>query len=108
MKQISGNLWDWHDAGHWVAIPTTGNQPYAFVGLRLVTIPTKDDFRHDSSLYRIEQSCRQLDAMLHPMGVSTLYVPLLGCGAGRLHWADVRPVIEGAVHTTALVTLLPP
>jgi hypothetical protein len=84
-----------------------GNTPCVFAQYRVVTLPTKDDFRQDSSLDRIESTCKTLDSLLNACDVEELYIPLLGCGAGRLHWDVVKPIIESVVRRVVLIAVRP-
>ena len=35
-------------------------------------------------------------AQVRRLGIRSIAIPTLGCGNGRLQWADVRPLIEAA------------
>lgn len=144
MEEVQGNIWDWHDQGHYIAIPTNGcvnargqaimgcglalqakrlyrelpkelaerlgkhgNKCFVFPKMRLVTIPTKDDYRADSSLPQIIRSCIQLDDLMEEYNIPILYIPRLGCGAGRLVWDDVKPVVEGCILRSLVVAVTP-
>ena len=65
---------------------------------RIISFPTKDDWREDSSLEIIEESCQRLrDAFEYTeLGyfVKKIYMPRPGCGCGNLNWKDVKPILE--------------
>ena len=83
--------WPW-ELGH--DLTTKGNHVHVFSKYRLVSFPTKNDWRDDSDLDLIEASCRELMATLEPYNSPLVYLPRPGCGRGRLRWSEVQPVIE--------------
>jgi hypothetical protein len=60
-------------------------------GARLITFPTKHDWRDPSDPNLIRKSCQELKK-LGFKGVVAL--PRPGCGAGGLTWAAVKPILE--------------
>jgi O-acetyl-ADP-ribose deacetylase (regulator of RNase III) len=71
-------------------------EPYVFRGLFLpwiLNFPTKDDWRSASKLSDIVKGLRYLAWHYKEWGVKSLAVPALGCGAGRLEWEVVGPVL---------------
>lgn len=85
----------------------SGNCPAYFPELNLATIPTKDDYRADSSLARIVRTCVDLDSVLEAAHIDVLVIPHVGCGAGNLSWPDVRAVLENIVVRTKLIIVKP-
>jgi hypothetical protein len=67
----------------------SGNHVFFFLQYRIVTIPTKDDWKENSKIELIKQSCQEL----RMFSAGKLYLPPLGCGNGGLLWNDVRAVI---------------
>lgn len=73
-----------------------GNEPFVFIEGRLVSFPTKDDWRKPSTLALIEASCKVLGGK----GFQTLLqgarvlLPRPGCGNGQLAWIDVSFVLK--------------
>ena len=62
----------------------------------VINFPTK---RHWRSASRVEDIVAGLEAFvdeLERLGVRSVAVPALGCGAGGLDWADVRPMLVDA------------
>jgi len=127
MIEITGNIWDFWDAGEWVCITTNGivkangcavmgagvakeaaqrlpalprqlgwkitnfgNHVYVFLQHRVITFPTKNDWRDPSSMELISESCRELRFIT----AGRIYLPRPGCKNGGLSWTDVKPVLE--------------
>ncbi len=60
----------------------------------VLNFPTKAHWREPSQIAYLETGLNVLaDVWMH-WGVTSLAFPQLGCGAGGLDWADVRPVME--------------
>jgi O-acetyl-ADP-ribose deacetylase (regulator of RNase III) len=71
-------------------------EPYLFRGLLLpwiLNFPTKDDWRSASKLSDIVNGLRYLACHYKEWGIESLAVPALGCGAGRLEWEVVGPIL---------------
>ena len=84
-----------------------GNRVFVFRNIRLITFPTKHDWRKPSDLKLIEQSCWQLMQALGKFNIEQLYMPRPGCGNGQLDWADVRPAVD-VFFDGRIVVLQPP
>lgn len=59
----------------------------------IVNFPTKRKWRENSRIEDIESGLGALVSALLQFGVSSVAIPPLGCGLGRLSWHDVRPLI---------------
>lgn len=145
VKEIKGNIWDYHDKGHWIIITTNGtikangeavmgrgvalqakrrypslpqdlgkaiifrgSKLWSWPEFRLMTFPTKNDWRNKSDLSLIETSCKELVHWLNSIrdffanelrikledGKAKIYMVRPGCGNGGLDWKDVKPVLE--------------
>jgi O-acetyl-ADP-ribose deacetylase (regulator of RNase III)/uncharacterized protein YwgA len=71
-------------------------EPYIFQRLappHIINFPTKDHWRSVSKLEDIVHGLKYLQAHLRDWGVSSLAVPPLGCGEGRLDWRVVGPTL---------------
>ena len=51
--------------------------------------PTKSHWRNDSDFAGIEKGLQWLVKNYHNEGITSIALPALGCGLGRLSWADV-------------------
>lgn len=61
----------------------------------LLTFPTKHDWRQNSDLSLIAQSCHELIHYCSYLGLSRCYLPPVGCGCGKLDFhKDVLPLLE--------------
>lgn len=60
----------------------------------LISFPTKNDWRDNSSIELIRQSCREILEMANIHRFDRIYMPCPGCTNGHLdYWKDVRPVL---------------
>lgn len=76
--------------------------------VRVLTCPTKHDWRDRSDLTLIRRSCEQLVAICDKFGVRTCYLPRPGCANGGLDWeTQVRPVVEPILDDRFVVVDLP-
>lgn len=63
----------------------------------IVNFPTKQNWRGRTRMEWITEGLRDLRRFLVEQSVASVAIPPLGCGAGGLDWADVRPAIEAAL-----------
>jgi uncharacterized protein YwgA/O-acetyl-ADP-ribose deacetylase (regulator of RNase III) len=71
-------------------------RPYIYRQLtppNIINFPTKDHWRSVSKLDDIVQGLRYLEAHISEWGVTSLAVPPLGCGEGKLEWRVVGPTL---------------
>jgi len=71
-------------------------RPYMYRRLappHIINFPTKDHWRSVSRLEDITQGLRYLQVHIAEWGVTSLAVPPLGCGEGRLEWRVVGPTL---------------
>lgn len=73
---------------------------------RLIAFPTKYHWRQPSDLTLIARSATQL-VKLAPDQPDKIYLPRPGCGQGRLHWKDVKPVIEPILTDDRFIVVTP-
>lgn len=145
MREVTGDLWDYHDKGAWVVVTTNmqrNKYGYAIMGagiaqqaarrfpalttwygssldsgisrvvypeLRVVLLPTKDQWYNPSKLQLVEEGVRWLVntvAVNYPKAYFGL--PRLGCGLGKLNWeADVKPLLERHLTSDRYVVVQP-
>lgn len=70
--------------------------PYLFKSLIppwILVFPTKDDWRSVSRLSDIEAGLEHLERNYRDWGITSLAVPPLGCGLGKLEWSLVGPTL---------------
>jgi O-acetyl-ADP-ribose deacetylase (regulator of RNase III) len=72
----------------------------------IINFPTKDHWRSRSRLTDIDAGLEDLRRVLTELQIESVALPPLGCGLGGLHWADVRPRIEGALGTLPVGVLV--
>lgn len=86
-----------HDLG----IVKNGQQAY-----RLVSFPTKNDWRDNSTIKRITQSAYELIAYCIEYDIETCYLPPAGCGCGGLDWDNVVSPVLSQILDDRFVTVL--
>lgn len=60
----------------------------------LVSFPTKNDWRDNSSIELIRRSCKEIVKLADEYHFDNIYMPCPGCTNGHLdYWKDVRPVL---------------
>lgn len=63
---------------------------------KVLLLPTKDNWRFPSKLWMIDQNLQQLADRYEQMGITSLGLPLIGCGVntGQLNWRQqVKPLV---------------
>jgi uncharacterized protein YwgA/O-acetyl-ADP-ribose deacetylase (regulator of RNase III) len=71
-------------------------RPYIYRQLtppNIINFPTKDHWRSVSKLDDIVEGLKYLEAHISEWGVTSLAVPPLGCGEGKLEWRVVGPTL---------------
>ena len=71
-------------------------QPYLYKMLLtpwILNFPTKDHWRSVTKLSDIEQGLDHLKVNYQEWGITSLAIPPLGCGEGRLEWRIVGPTL---------------
>jgi hypothetical protein len=71
-----------------------GNVPCAVDSLRVISFPTKEHFKYNSSIYTIERSACCIRRMVDYKKIEKLYLPKVGCGFGKLSWNNVKAALE--------------
>ena len=72
-------------------IVPTGN---LFYPRYIINFPTKRHWRSKSKIEDIKSGLKALVAEVQELAISSIAIPLLGCGNGGLDWAKVKPLIE--------------
>ncbi len=60
----------------------------------VIHFPTKKHWRPPSKIEWIDEGLMDLRRVLVEEGISSIAIPPLGSGNGKLEWSDVRPLIE--------------
>ena len=71
-------------------------KPYPFSdpsGIIILNFPTKDHWRNPSRLDWIVAGLDHFAAHYQDWGIRSIAFPALGCGAGGLEWAEVKPLM---------------
>lgn len=85
-----------------------GNLLYYFPSIRVVTFPTKEDWREDSIPALIAASARRLTRLLDSGLIEPehlpLYAPPFGAGNGNLDWEkQVKPLVDPILDDRVVV-----
>lgn len=72
----------------------------------VINFPTKRHWKGNSRLEDVEAGLVALVAELRRLGIRSVAMPPLGCGAGGLRWDEVRPRIESALAALPDVEVL--
>lgn len=60
----------------------------------IFSFPTIDDLMDGAKLKLIENSAKELKALVDRFGLKGVIVPRPGCGIGSLSYKDVKPILE--------------
>ena len=63
----------------------------------IINFPTKRHWRGKSKIEDIESGLKALVEELERLNIKSIAIPPLGCGNGRLEWAQVKPMITNAL-----------
>jgi O-acetyl-ADP-ribose deacetylase (regulator of RNase III) len=74
----------------------------------IINFPTKRHWRAKSRIADIDAGLADLRDVLARLEIKSVALPALGSGLGGLHWDDVRPRIEGALHDLPVRALVYP
>lgn len=77
--------------------------------LRIIHFPTKRHWRDDSRLEDIEMGLFELRSLLRVQQISSVAIPALGCGNGKLDWRNVRAAMHSVlIHCTEDIYIFAP
>jgi O-acetyl-ADP-ribose deacetylase (regulator of RNase III) len=73
-----------------------GNNVYLIKGYstKVISFPTKNDWRNPSDMALIIKSTGQLVRLADDEKLSEVILPRVGCGCGGLIWGEVRSILE--------------
>lgn len=67
-----------------------GSRVFAFLNYRIVTFPTKHNWWEKADINLIRTSAIQLSFLMDTLGLERIYIPMVGCGNGKLKWSEVK------------------
>ena len=67
-----------------------GTQEYEGKKFRLISFPTKNDWKDKSDLSLIEKSANELVSISDKFDLKKVYLPAPGCSHGQLKWKEVE------------------
>jgi hypothetical protein len=83
-------------------IAASGNNVFTFKDYGILTFPVKHKWFENADLTLIEASAKQLLYVVD----RPIYLPMVGCGNGKLLWRDVRPVLDKYFDDTFTVVVM--
>lgn len=63
----------------------------------IINFPTKDDWKDPSEIDYIVKGLRNMIQIARSIGLTSIAIPALGCGCGKLDWSIVRVEIENTL-----------
>lgn len=69
----------------------------------IISFPTKNHFKEDSSLELIEQSCKLLMEMADKFKLKKIMIPRPGGGLGKLNWQEVKSKISNLLDERFII-----
>lgn len=75
-------------------IKAFGNRVFGFPRYNIITMPVKRAWWEPASLDLILQSTQDLVLTVDKLKLDKIVMPRPGCGNGKLHWKDVRPILQ--------------
>ena len=91
-----------YELGHHIF--SAGNNVCTFKDYGLLTFPVKHKWFENADLELIEKSAKQLLYVVD----RPIYLPMVGCGNGKLSWSDVSKILDKYFDDTFTVVTLTP
>jgi O-acetyl-ADP-ribose deacetylase (regulator of RNase III) len=73
-----------------------------FGNLKIVSFPTKTDWKYPSQLSWINAGLLNLEKTCLRLNIKSIAIPALGCSNGGLSWKDVKPLISARFEKTEM------
>ncbi len=70
-----------------------GNHVNVFAEYKIITFPTKNNWREKSTYELIKSSCNNLIVICNILGIKKIVMPMVGCSNGGLKWNKVREIL---------------
>lgn len=70
-----------------------GNEVYLFENLKIMTFPTKENWKEKSTYELIAKSCDALMVLYNIHNIGKIVMPKVGCSNGGLEWSKVRQLL---------------
>ena len=62
--------------------------------LDVINLVTKARYYHKPTLQSLQEALEDMRRYCDESGIAKIAMPQIGCGLDRLHWDDVKPVIQ--------------
>lgn len=69
---------------------------------KILCLPTKRHFKFRSKIEWVDYGLEKIAETYEEYGITSLAIPAVGCGEGRLSWDDVYPLIKHHLGRIAL------
>lgn len=63
----------------------------------IINFPTKKHWSDRTRIEWVTEGLKDLKKIIFDNGISSVAIPPLGCGNGKLEWRNVKPLIEAAL-----------
>ncbi len=70
-----------------------GNVVNVFSQFKIITFPTKNNWREKSTYELIKISCNNLSVLCRYLDIKKIVMPMVGCSNGGLRWSEVKKII---------------
>lgn len=71
-----------------------GNRAFILPEFKLISFPTKTDWRLPSDMKLIVKSALETVAIADKYNIDSIVLPAVGCGSGGLCWPNVKVMVE--------------
>lgn len=89
------------------AIDEHGNHVFVFDEYKLITFPVKHHWMQKADPHLIVRSSKELMLHLDEMPeIEKIYLPMPGCGNGKLQWHDINHLIKPILDDRVIVVYL--
>lgn len=79
-----------------------GNHVYVFEEYKIITFPTKNNWRDNSTYELIKSSCDNLYVICRYLDIKKIVMPMVGCSNDGLKWSEVKKIISEKLNSNLL------
>lgn len=83
-------------------ITETSNKPYRFI----INAATKNDWKNPSNMIWINNICKELIIAINTLRITSIIIPPLGAGLGKLHTLNVKDLILNYINEKSVPKLI--
>jgi len=83
-----------------------GNVVNIFPEYKIITFPTKNNWRDNSTYELIEKSCNNLLMLCKYIDIKKIVMPKVGCSNGGLEWKKVKKILYEKLDKTDIDVII--